>query len=174
MYTITAEIGIDAAHRVPLHQSKCKNIHGHRYGIFAEMTGDLFSEGPQTDMVLDFGFLKKLMIDHIDSFCDHGIILSISDSKFIEMAYDDHLYQGGVYIDWYNEITTGVHNFGFWAGDTQYGKTYIISGVPTAENLAAHWFNILEPLVLELTHNQARLSAIIVKETPTSVATYRK
>ena len=172
MNIITAEIGIDAAHRVPLHQSKCKNGHGHRYGIFAEITGNLFTEGPQTDMVLDFGFLKKLMLEHIDARCDHGIILSNTDTKFLGMAYDSLLYNS--YDTWEKEIEESIKLNGFWFGTSMFGKTYIISGVPTAENLAIHWFNILEPHVLELTNNQARLSAITVKETPTSVATYRK
>jgi len=173
MNSIVKEIGIDAAHRVPLHQSKCKNLHGHRYTIYAELSGDLFTEGPQTDMVLDYGFMKDLLMTHIDAPCDHGIILSLTDTKFVGMAYDDRLYTQGIYCDWEKEISRAVESDGFWSGQTKYGKTYIIAGIPTAENLAKHWFDVLEKPFAAATHGQAKLSAITVKETPTSIATYR-
>ena len=88
------------------------------------------------------------------------------------MAYDDQKYSVEI-NDWYAEIVKSIELNTFWSGTTVFGKTYIISGVPTAENLASHWFKILEPHVLELTNNQSRLVSITVKETPTSVATYR-
>ena len=59
---ITREIGIDMAHRVTHHGSKCKNIHGHRYTIHAMVKGPLFESGEQQGMVLDFGFLKEEMM----------------------------------------------------------------------------------------------------------------
>ncbi|MFW8587824.1 6-carboxytetrahydropterin synthase [Rhizobium beringeri] len=55
---ITREIGIDAAHRIPHHESKCHNLHGHRYKIAATCVGPLCGDGEQTGMVLDFRFLE--------------------------------------------------------------------------------------------------------------------
>ena len=40
-FEITREIGLDAAHRVPDHASKCFHIHGHRYTVFATVEGHL-------------------------------------------------------------------------------------------------------------------------------------
>lgn len=74
-FAITREIGIDAAHRVPDHASKCFNIHGHRYTIQATCTGPLASAGEQRGMVLDFGFLKDEMMAVCDATADHAIIL---------------------------------------------------------------------------------------------------
>ena len=172
MHIISKEIGIDYGHRVPLHQSKCRNIHGHRGVVIAEITGGLFSSGPQSDMVLDYGFLKDLLMEYVDAYCDHGIILSIDDTKFISMAYDESASLF-VFSDWHAAVTASVQHSGFWAGNTAFGKTYIIAGAPTAENLAKHWFNRLKLPVENATAGQATLSAVTVHETPTSVAVYR-
>jgi len=171
MNSITKEIGIDAAHRVPLHQSKCRSMHGHRYVIYMEISGELFQEGPQSNMVLDYGFMKDLMMTYIDAYCDHGIILASDDEKFLTMAHNKNLNE---ITDWFCTIQESIKQTGFWAGETLFGKTYIINGAPTAENLAQHWFKRLAPAVLKATNGQAKLTAIIVKETPTSIATYQE
>lgn len=173
--TISKEIQFDAAHRVPLHQSKCANIHGHRFTIIAELTGDLVEDGPQTDMILDYGFLKQILMDNVDALCDHGIILSMSDTKFINMAYDEKLTRTPYHIfsDWYENVIESIEKNSFWAGQSTFGKTYIINGAPTAEYLAMHFFKILAPKILEKTGGKAWLSAITFKETPSSTATYR-
>jgi 6-pyruvoyltetrahydropterin/6-carboxytetrahydropterin synthase len=74
LFRITREIGIDAAHRVPTHGSKCFNAHGHRYQIHATCEGALIEQGVQQGMVLDFGFLKDEMMQVIDTPCDHAAI----------------------------------------------------------------------------------------------------
>lgn len=47
------------------------------------MVGDLFVGGPQTQMVLDYGILKNLMMENIDAMCDHAMIISLQDWKYI-------------------------------------------------------------------------------------------
>jgi hypothetical protein len=91
------------------------------------------------------------------------------------LAYDENLTSDPsyVYLDWIDEVTDTIRKNSFWAGETAFGKTYIINGYSTAETLARHFFKILEPKVAILTKHQARLSAITINETPTSVATYR-
>src|SRR4051812_45172843 len=78
-HTIAREIGIDMGHRVTFHGSKCRNLHGHRYTIQATCRGPLFVEGEQQGMVLDFGFLKEIMMKEIDEPCDHGMALWVDD-----------------------------------------------------------------------------------------------
>jgi 6-pyruvoyltetrahydropterin/6-carboxytetrahydropterin synthase len=73
-FRITRKIEIDAAHRVPDHTSKCQNLHGHRYVIEATCTGDLVDSGPESGMVMDFGFLKDALIMCVDKFYDHAMI----------------------------------------------------------------------------------------------------
>ena len=63
LYTVARQIGIDAGHRIQTHGSKCRHLHGHRYLIEAVCeAGHLHQGGEQTDMVLDFGFLKEEMM----------------------------------------------------------------------------------------------------------------
>ena len=178
---ITATIGIDYAHRGPLHQSKCRHTHGHRGTITAEMSGDLFKEGPQSGMVLDFGFLKELMMKHIDAYCDHGIILAADDHKMLALAFNDivikqlKIYSAfPTYSTWIDDIKLRIEDQSFWAGETAFGKTYIIEGAPTAENLARHWFQILDEPTRRAADGHAELTAIIVGETPTNIASYRR
>lgn len=80
MFTISRRLEIDAAHRVPDHKSKCFNVHGHRYVIEAICgAGLLHTAGEQRGMVLDFGFLKDVMVRHIHDPYDHGMIVWAED-----------------------------------------------------------------------------------------------
>ena len=174
MNTITKQIEFDAAHRVPLHESKCKNLHGHRYTIIVELAGELVKEGSQTGMLLDYGFIKELLMENVDATCDHGIILSFKDNKFINMAYDDKIYKDGIFMDWYEDIQTELFSNNFWSGYTTFGKTYIVEEYPTAEYLAMHFFKVLSPKFLLKTNGYAWLSSVTIKETPSSSATYKE
>lgn len=142
-FSITREIGIDAAHRVPLHGSKCKGLHGHRYTIQAVCTGRLFVGGEQDGMVLDFGFLKDEMMQVIDGPCDHGTILQEGDPLV------DVLVKAPVPT-----------------------KLYLLREAPTAENLARHWYGLLAPRVTLRSDGLAGLARVIVWETPNCQAEY--
>ena len=156
---ITRKIEIDAGHRIPDHRSKCKNVHGHRYVIEATCSGELFTEGEQQGMVLDFGFLKEEMVREIDDPCDHGMILYRKDPlvariKNSRASYDTMMSAfDNQRIGWYPTITV-------------LGKTYFIDSVPTAENLAAHWFVRMNGAVKRRSQQQATLERIKVFETP--------
>ena len=87
-FIVRRQIGIDAGHRVMTHGSKCRNMHGHRYTIEAHCqtdTNKLHNTGEQTDMVIDFSFLKDEMMTHIDEPCDHGFIISVQDEQLLKM-----------------------------------------------------------------------------------------
>ncbi|WP_436087900.1 6-pyruvoyl trahydropterin synthase family protein [Pararhizobium sp. LjRoot255] len=51
-------------------------------------------------------------------------------------------------------------------------KTLLLASVPTAENLAKHWFNRLGPRVRLRSHDRAHLLRVEVWETPNCMATY--
>lgn len=169
-HEIVREIGIDAGHRVTHHGSKCRNLHGHRYTVQAVCEGPLFAEGEQQGMVLDFGFLKEEMMDIIDAHCDHGMILWIKDPWVpvllgltdLELEAEAHNVETEGWV--LHEGCGHTHEHG--------GKFYIVPFVPTAENLAAHWFERLTPRVKARTNNQATLKRVIVWETPNCSATY--
>jgi 6-pyruvoyltetrahydropterin/6-carboxytetrahydropterin synthase len=41
MLTITRKLEFDAGHRIPDHNSQCRNLHGHRYTLLITLTGDV-------------------------------------------------------------------------------------------------------------------------------------
>src|SRR5262245_12908186 len=78
-HTISRRIEIDAAHRVPGHTGKCRNLHGHRYVVEAVCSGELAEAGHEGGMVMDFAFLKEEMLAVIDAECDHAAVLWSAD-----------------------------------------------------------------------------------------------
>lgn len=157
MFTITREIGIDAGHRVTNHGSKCKNLHGHRYTIHATVTGPLSQAGESEGMTLDFGFLKEIMLKCIDEPCDHALIL----------WWDDPLLPILMPLDLADfDRTRPLSVMG------SCGRVYLVPFVPTAENLAWHWFELLRPEVLTCTNGRAKILKLRVDETPNCWAEY--
>lgn len=76
MISCTRRIEFDAAHRVMQHESKCKNLHGHRYAIEATFAS---SELDNLGRVIDFGIVKELLGNWIDENWDHTTILHQND-----------------------------------------------------------------------------------------------
>ena len=106
-YTATRIIGIDMGHRVMTHGSKCKSLHGHRYQIEATVEADaLQTEGVQTGMVMDFGFLKDLMMDTIDRLCDHGMIMSFDDPLLPILYHGSYPFRAKPPLWKFNELGT--------------------------------------------------------------------
>jgi len=149
LFVIRRRIEIDAAHRVPDHRSKCFHVHGHRYVIEAECEGHLYPEGEQKGMVLDFGFLKQMMIEEIHDPCDHGFIIYSRDDVLQEQLQIHP-----------SEVPPPLL------------KVFWVDSVPTAENLARVWYNRLAPRVDKFTAGKAHLKCLRVWETPNSLAVY--
>lgn len=76
--TITRRFEIDAGHRLVNHESKCRNIHGHRYAFEVTVrlrAGALDSVG----RVIDFGVVKEKVGGWLDLAWDHGFIADKDD-----------------------------------------------------------------------------------------------
>ena len=170
-HVITRQIGIDAGHRVPHHGSKCRNLHGHRYTIEVTCVGPLFEAGEQQGMVLDFGFLKEEMMAEIDAPCDHGMIIW-SDDPLLRIFAPEDLTGCDDVNDWVEEQRLRAKIVGGISTTGAAGKIYVVPFVPTAENLARHWFERLEPRVQARTNGQATLLKVVVWETPNCSASY--
>ena len=87
MIHITKRIEWDMGHRVPNHKSKCRNPHGHRYrmeltvsGLINKNSGDS-SEG----MVIDFGDIKKIIMEQIHDVLDHGFMVYEKDHLLLRL-----------------------------------------------------------------------------------------
>ncbi len=74
MYFIKSEDSFDAAHFLKDYEGKCKNVHGHRWRVVAEIQGETLSEARQTrGMLFDFSELKALLKALCDAL-DHSLI----------------------------------------------------------------------------------------------------
>lgn len=89
--TLIYEHTFAAAHRLHGHKGKCKNIHGHNYKATIELQNFEF-DGWETDMVMDFYDVKKIVADVIDSNFDHKIILQHHDKHTDQTTSDMNIY----------------------------------------------------------------------------------
>lgn len=72
--TIGKQFRFEAAHRLPYHDGKCKNIHGHSYKVEIILFGDIQTEGPKQGMVVDFGDLSSYWKVVLDPLLDHQLL----------------------------------------------------------------------------------------------------
>lgn len=82
MVTCTRRLEWDAMHRIPMHESKCRAFHGHRY--VAEIT--CLAELDSLGRVVDFGVVKQLVGGWIDQHWDHTAILMEGDPEAAPIA----------------------------------------------------------------------------------------
>lgn len=78
----TRRIEFDAAHRVVDHESKCKNLHGHRYAIEATFEAAALDT---LGRVIDFGEIRSILGQWIDENWDHTTILWEKDKELGEV-----------------------------------------------------------------------------------------
>ena len=142
---ITKKIEIDMGHRIPNHISKCRNLHGHRYVIEIGVNDNLITKAGDSSegMVMDFGILKQIMMEEIDSIYDHGFCIHVKDSL----------------IDVFIKL------------QRQGERVIICDFIPTAEELAKHWYCMIKK---RLESANIRILHCKVWETPTSTAIFRR
>ena len=146
-FLVTKEVEFDYGHRIKLHSSKCRNLHGHRGKLVATWSGPLQLFGSSTGMVLDFGDLKEMLMVLHDSW-DHVLILEKSDPLLT--AIDAWQFP--------NMANVGL------------SKIFKFDGAPTAENLALYAYNELNKFTAQ-SYNEVKLESVVFYETPTSSAT---
>ena len=149
---VEKEVEFDMGHRIPNHASKCRHPHGHRYRVMATVEGPISQqEGDSSQgMVIDFGDLKKVLMEQIHDKYDHGFMMWEKDPlgrHFSNFEDEDWDTQGPVLNVHYSEF------------------------IPTAENLAK-WFFELVDIELKCMDWPLQLKYLTVWETPTSKAIY--
>ena len=81
MYMITTTTHFDGAHFLAGYDGKCRNIHGHRWGIKVTAAAETLSgDGSDRAMVTDFSDLKKVLEGITDAF-DHALIYEAGSLK---------------------------------------------------------------------------------------------
>lgn len=76
MITITRDFGFDYGHRLLKHESKCKNVHGHRGRLLVTLTAPSLDE---IGRILDFGEVKARIGSWLDEEWDHGFLAQVGD-----------------------------------------------------------------------------------------------
>lgn len=140
---ITTRLEFDAGHRIPSHKSQCRNLHGHRYAIEITLSGDIIlQEGiSENGMVMDFSDVKAIARRTVVDVWDHAFLVYRGDQVILDFLR-----------------TLPEH------------KTVVMETVPTAENMAAEAFRILQAEYRDTYGNHLKLERVRLYETPNSWA----
>lgn len=140
---ITTRLEFDAGHRIPYHNSQCRNLHGHRYVLEITLTGDIIKKEKTSEngMVMDFSDVKRIARESVVDVWDHAFLVHKNDL---------------VVLDFLNSLPDH--------------KTVIFQTVPTAENMAAEAFSILQDQYQDTYGNHLKLARVRLYETPNSWA----
>lgn len=140
---ITRRLEFDAGHRIPNHASQCRHLHGHRYAIEVTLSGEIIcTEGAaEQGMVMDFSEVKHIANSGLVNQWDHAFLVYQGDHAVVE----------------------------FLASLPEH-KTVVLPVIPTAENLAAEAFRILDAAYRDTYGNQLRLERVRLYETPNNWA----
>jgi 6-pyruvoyltetrahydropterin/6-carboxytetrahydropterin synthase len=83
--TCTRRLEFDAGHRLKKHESKCRNVHGHRYVVEITCAADALDG---VGRVIDFAAVKHIVGKWIDDKLDHGFIVQEEDSLLSALYAD--------------------------------------------------------------------------------------
>jgi len=140
---ITRRLEFDAGHRIPNHQSQCRHLHGHRYAIEITLAGDTIQTPGAADegMVMDYSEVKAIAQRTVVEVWDHAFLVYAGDA---------------VLVDFLRSLPGH--------------KTVELNFVPTAENLAAEAFRLLDAAFRDTYGNHLRLERVRLYETPNNWA----
>lgn len=82
MITLTKKFRFEAAHAILNYDGLCKNIHGHSYELLVTVGG---IKNKQSEMVLDFKVLKKIVEESFLNQADHALFLNATHPKAKEL-----------------------------------------------------------------------------------------
>jgi 6-pyruvoyltetrahydropterin/6-carboxytetrahydropterin synthase len=140
---ITTRLEFDAGHRIPSHKSQCRNLHGHRYAMEITLSGEIIQQDGSSDngMVMDFSDVKAIARESVVDVWDHAFLVYKGDTDVL------------------NFLNTLPNH-----------KTVVMDSVPTAENMAAEAFRILNSRYQDVYGNHLKLERVRLYETPNSWA----
>ena len=147
--TVTKEFTWDCAHMLTNHKGLCKNVHGHTYKMLVEVahfgpSNVYTSQSPEKEgMVVDFKMLKQKVQERLISKLDHAFI-----------TWDE----GG---EAEKDVVAVLKKHGL--------KVYHMEDRPTAENMAKHFFAVLQQY---FKGTEIVIMSVTVYETPTSFAKF--
>ena len=138
---ITRLFEFDSGHRIPNHNSKCRNMHGHRYKLELTLAGKILETPDQSfeGMVLDFADVKKLALQFLDTL-DHAFLVWDGDQQLLDFL------------------------------KTTDSKFVVVPYIPTVENLVKFIDEHLQPVFAQTYNDSLRIKSIKLWETPNCFA----
>ena len=121
-------------------------MHGHRYRWEAEIEGEIISDKGSSDegMVMDFSDVSDILNKYIHDVVDHSFIVYEKDHEALEAL-----------------SLLGENH-----------RTFVVSFIPTAENLAKWAFEKVNSHIKTSYDNKLKLVSFNVRETPKSWASW--
>jgi len=72
----------EAAHRLPNHPGKCRDLHGHSYRLVIAVERPV---DPESGMAIDFAELKRIVVDQVLSRLDHKYVNDFLENPTAEV-----------------------------------------------------------------------------------------
>ena len=79
--SVTRTFTFEAAHQLPWHDGKCRNLHGHSYRLEVTVSGPI---GPQ-GIVVDFAEIKRVVERDVIEAYDHRYLNDLLDNPTAEL-----------------------------------------------------------------------------------------
>jgi 6-pyruvoyltetrahydropterin/6-carboxytetrahydropterin synthase len=79
--SVTCTFTFEAAHRLPWHTGKCRNLHGHSYRLDVTVAGPLDGNG----VVIDFDELREIVDRTVIAAWDHHDLNEVLDNPTAEL-----------------------------------------------------------------------------------------
>jgi len=83
MMKIAKEFRWEMGHRLPFHNGKCVNLHGHSYKMMVELSGEPDNNG----MVLDYYDVKNIIAPLVEEL-DHAFMVKSGDDKLLNLLVE--------------------------------------------------------------------------------------
>ena len=93
---VARDFTFEAAHHLPDHPGKCRNVHGHSYRLRVVCDAPV---DPTTGLAIDFAEVKRIVNEHVLDQLDHAdlnAIFPIPSAELIAIWIWDRLQQAGL------------------------------------------------------------------------------
>lgn len=78
---VTCAFRFEAAHHLPHHPGRCRDLHGHGYRLEVTVAGETGADG----MVIDFARIEEVVTEEILSHWDHRLLNDVVENPTAEI-----------------------------------------------------------------------------------------
>lgn len=154
---ITVKHNAEMAHRLPVLPGKCQNLHGHSWDFTFTLEAPMDVNG----ITVEYGQVKKLIRELIDTKWDHGVALGVDDPLLPALMYDRHHSKTYVF---------GSSETGNYAIDCSHASGFLWPTVEAFANVAALEVQTLLDQYAQFSH--VNVVQVDVSETAVNAATW--